>query len=511
MNFRSKYAVRTLCVAAAGVLCVWATLAEAGKQAEPAAKQTAAPAAEKPEAAPADPAAPAADGAKPKSLLDGDTSDKFDAGTAQDRQDLINIEKGKRDIRGQWLKQDVTQKLESVRGIVNDDPTAALKELKRTLNSVTASTDIDANTREQLRARVQQRIDQVASRKDQIDQDKTRAAERRAQEEARRHLVDQLVQRDEKLEQLIDRVRSLLTEGYQGNADAFEEAEAVARVAWELNPYSGTTAAAIFDSEAAGQLDKSQRLRSLRADMFLATLHQVELAHVPFPDEPPILWPSAEVWQALTERRKKWASVDLVRYNKIEERIRKSLDLPTDVEFIETPLDEAINFLKEQHNINIVLDKQKIADEGVATDTPITLQLSGISLRSVLKLMLEQYQLTYVIDNEVMKITTSVAAGEKLYTRVYPVGDLVIPVNSGMMGGMMGGMGGGMMGMMGNGMGGMGGGMMGGMGGGMGGGMMGGMGGMGGMGMMSVTDDAPAAQFNNSTVRERKKKLTSPE
>jgi hypothetical protein len=44
----------------------------------------------------------------------------------------------------------------------------------------------------------------------------------------------------------------------------------------------------------------------------------------------------------------------------------------------------------------------------------------------VLKLMLEKYQLTYVIDNEVMKITTSVAAGEKLFTRVYPVGDLVI-------------------------------------------------------------------------------------
>ena len=34
--------------------------------------------------------------------------------------------------------------------------------------------------------------------------------------------VDQLVQRDEQIEQMIDKVRSLMAEGYRGNADAFE-------------------------------------------------------------------------------------------------------------------------------------------------------------------------------------------------------------------------------------------------------------------------------------------------
>src|SRR6185369_12394382 len=105
-----------------------------------------------------------------------------------------------------------------------------------------------------------------------------------------------------------------------------------------------------------------------------------------------------------------------------------------------------------------------LTDEGVALDQPITLKLAGVTLRSVLKLLLEPVQLTYVIEDEVMKITTSAKAGEKLTTRVYPVGDLVIPIitprggmgGMGMMGG-MGGMGGGMGGMgMGGGMGGMG-------------------------------------------------------
>jgi hypothetical protein len=103
--------------------------------------------------------------------------------------------------------------------------------------------------------------------------------------------------------------------------------------------------------------------------------------------------------------------------------------------------------------------------------------LNGVSLKSGLRLLLGDYDLTFIIKDEVLLVTTHDKAETELVTKAYPVADLVIPIRSG--GGMMGGgmMGGGMMG-------GMGGGMMGGMGGGMGGGMMGGMGGgmMGGMG-----------------------------
>ena len=88
----------------------------------------------------------------------------------------------------------------------------------------------------------------------------------------------------------------------------------------------------------------------------------------------------------------------------------------------------------------------------------------------MLRIILEPLGLTYVIEDEVMKITTSLAAEEKLSVRVYPVGDLVIPIITPMAGGLgqglggtggfggQGGMGGGQFGMggMGGGMGGMG-------------------------------------------------------
>jgi hypothetical protein len=284
------------------------------------------------------------------------------------------------------------------------------------------------DARERLRSRLQASINQMLVSREKVDQERIHDIEKRAVEEAKRLATDQLVQRDEQIAQLIDKVRSLITEGYLGNADAFEQAEAVARASFGLAPYAGVTSAAIFDSEAAGQLDKAQRLRYLRYDKFLATLYQVELSHVPFPDEPPLLYPAPEVWKALTERRQKWKSVDLKRYNATEQKIHSSLPKPTTVEFVDLPLEDCITFLKDYHNINIWLDKPTLTEEAVALDQPITLKLAGVSLRSVLKLLLEPLQLTYVIEDEVMKITTSGKAADKLSLRVYPVGDLVIPI-----------------------------------------------------------------------------------
>jgi hypothetical protein len=413
---------------------------------------------------------------------------------------LLDDERELRKVRGQQLNREVQRKIEIANRASGTEPEAAIHGLKQVLTAVVSSTDIDPDVREGLRSRVQTVLDQLAVSLRQREMKQISQQEVRSALQAKELATEYLLQRDEQLEQLITKVSALLYEGYIGNADAFERAEEVARASFELAPYSGVTSSAIFTAEAAGQLDKSQRLRYRRYDQFLAVLHQVEMSHIPFPDEPPIVYPAPEVWQALSLRRLKWKSVDLMRWNPAEEKIRNRYDKPTNVEWQELPLEDCISYLADFHDINIIIDKVKVQEEGVALDQPITLRLQGVSLRSVLKLLLEPVQLTYIIENEVMKITTTGAAGDKLSTRVYPVGDLVIPIitpragmgGMGMMG--MGGMGGGGMGGMGGGMGGMGGGM-----GGMGGGMMGG-------GMMNVPDP-DADVFNNDAVKGKKKAL----
>jgi hypothetical protein len=433
-------------------------------------------------------------------------------GTAREG-DIVDEEVEAKRIRGQQLNTLVKNTIKEIDRTKKANPEDGLKNLKRLLTSINSSTDIDANDRESNRLRIQQKIDELTTLQQKVELQRITALERQAQLEAQRLTADQLVLRDERLTSLIEKVRALMNEGNAGNEQAFEQAELVARTTIEVAPYNGVSWQSIFVTEAANQLDRIMRLRLLRSDKFLEALYLVEKAHVPFPDEPPLLYPPPEVWQALTQRRKKWASVDLTKYSPKEEKLREALNQPTDVNFTDQSLKDCIEYLAKARGIDIVIDQNAIDEGGNSADLNeenITLQLNGVTLRSILKLLLNGKDLTWLIEDEVMKITTTEAAEDEgsIKPRVYPVGDLVIPPmmlqssGGGGFGGGMGGIGGGMGGGgMGGGMGGMGGGM-GGMGGGMG-GMGGGMGG----GMFSVDSVLPPGEF--SPVPLKKKPLTN--
>ena len=109
----------------------------------------------------------------------------------------------------------------------------------------------------------------------------------------------------------------------------------------------------------------------------------------------------------------------------IEARIRKALDSPTELEFIETPLSDVIEYLKDLHKIEIQLDAKELHDVGVSSDVPVTLTLKGVPLRTALWVLLHNRKLTYVIDNEVLLITRQERADARPATEVCVVADLL--------------------------------------------------------------------------------------
>jgi hypothetical protein len=121
--------------------------------------------------------------------------------------------------------------------------------------------------------------------------------------------------------------------------------------------------------------------------------------------------------------------------DEVSEKIRVALRSKTAVDFVETPLSDVVKFLKDKHDIEIHLDKSALEDVGIAADSPITWNLKGISLKSVLRLMLRELDLTYTVRDEVLLITTPEVAGASLCVRLYGVGDLVridesLPISS---------------------------------------------------------------------------------
>jgi len=383
-------------------------------------------------------------------------------------------------VVSEMLDTEVEHALRDARAHMSTDPLAVEGSLKLELSRILAAPELSAEARARLRMQLEATLResaQVAHTKEILDRQEAVA---RAAGLDRLRIADDLNRREEKLVQLMDRFDSLMAEGRYIAADELGETE-VARLAPDL-PIAHSAA---LTAHMTGARQADLALRMARQKAVVDTLGTVEVAMMPFPDDQPVVYPPADIWQELTVRRKKYTSTDLKVVSPSEKRIREALESPTRMEFIEMPLQDAVSYLKDYHDIEIQLNHRALEDAGVGSDTPMTLTVNGITLRSGLRLLLGEHDLTYIIKDEVLMITTQDEAETELVTKAYPVADLVIPIRSprGMMGGgMMGGgmMGGGMMGGMGGGMtGGMGGGMMGGMGG-MGGGMMGGMGGMGG-------------------------------
>jgi hypothetical protein len=115
----------------------------------------------------------------------------------------------------------------------------------------------------------------------------------------------------------------------------------------------------------------------------------------------------------------------LPRPTKEEENILATLGKRIDIDFNEVPLEECIKLLGEKTELPFWLDRPTLADEGVALDQPIRMNLKATRVEAVLRLMLKPLQLEFVPENDVVLITTSAKAGENLSTRTYPVRDLV--------------------------------------------------------------------------------------
>ena len=102
-----------------------------------------------------------------------------------------------------------------------------------------------------------------------------------------------------------------------------------------------------------------------------------------------------------------------------EQRINAALDDQTTQTFIETPLVEAIQVISRSHNIPIVIDRRALEEIGLSSDVGVSIDLRNVTLRSYLRLMLRDLDLTYLVKDEVMQITTAEAAEQNLVIEIY--------------------------------------------------------------------------------------------
>jgi hypothetical protein len=104
----------------------------------------------------------------------------------------------------------------------------------------------------------------------------------------------------------------------------------------------------------------------------------------------------------------------------LNQRLRSPIDFP------QTPLNVIMQQLAEEYDISIHFDTTALEAVAQSPEIEVSAAYHGITLRSALELMLGQVEdVTYIIDNEVLIITTEDEAESRMLTVVYQVDDLL--------------------------------------------------------------------------------------
>lgn len=106
-----------------------------------------------------------------------------------------------------------------------------------------------------------------------------------------------------------------------------------------------------------------------------------------------------------------------------EEKLQRALQQETEGNFPEIPLEEVMLYFSELHNVPIKIQAKALDDIGISDEELIDVHLSKISLKNALLQILDPIELTFVVDREMILITSKDRAAEMMKTRVYPVGD----------------------------------------------------------------------------------------
>jgi len=382
-------------------------------------------------------------------------------------------------VARQQLTSDIEQRLNEARQLVtNGQPEAALDVLRLAQNLVRSATNVPESARRQLDRRIQAQYLSTVRDEERIVAERLERQRLAAAAEQRGRGVDQFVANKNTISAMMSQFDTLMGEGvyntlYNGgmgdilaSTAPFYEARLLSQHARSLMhkgtlPYSDENPApyaGMFVSTAMGFLSQERQFETLKEYRFMLTLLDVDRAMVPFPDDKVIEYPDAELWRRLSERRiaRYGKAVDVFDRDPKTKQILAKLDEPLAMNFPnETPLEDVLNYIKQatqtptDSGIPIYLDPIGLNEAEKTETSPVSIDLDGVPLKTTLRLLLRQLDLTYTVKDGFLMITSKASEDQQTEIRVYPVADLaLIPISLISGGGMGGGMGMGGMGMM---------------------------------------------------------------
>ena len=129
-------------------------------------------------------------------------------------------------------------------------------------------------------------------------------------------------------------------------------------------------------------------------------------------------------WKEITARRK-----DLVSQKLTEKEVAllKALNSTLSVKY-DDDFESVIKHLQDRTGLTIMVDEGSMRDANADYKDNIKFSVEKASVRTILKKVLGDKGLTYIIKEGAIQVMTPKKASEFAVTRSYPIGDLVTPV-----------------------------------------------------------------------------------
>jgi type II secretory pathway component GspD/PulD (secretin) len=221
---------------------------------------------------------------------------------------------------------------------------------------------------------------------------------------------------------LMKRYHTFYKEGKYG------EAQALAQQCLEVDPDNVAASAGVQLAQTQGRLKDFHEISKEKEEFDLRALNDTDTVGPSVVVDP--LKFNDKIWKRAGKRHGYPDGIPGLVRSQRERDIERRLQAPISLNFKDARLGDVIDSLHDLSGLNVVPDKAALDENSISMDKQLDLRVENISMKSALNLLLQQLHLTYVVKDEALVITTEDNARGKLKRVVYPVADLVVPVES---------------------------------------------------------------------------------
>ena len=325
--------------------------------------------------------------------------------------DLLEYARRMNEVAVLQLEMDAKLSLKDAERLAVAEPAKAVEKLKQLLAVVEADQKLPQERRETLLRVVKDRIRVSETATDNAAVAAAEAKARALAEAAQKAEDEKRTVEAAKVKEGLTTIAQLRKEGKV--ADATKQSREL------LTNYPQNLAVQVLNgvSTTADQIAAANDVRKEKEAGVAAMMREVEKAAVlPKGD---IEFPKD--WKEKTALRTKGQ-----RLSEEEIKVLQALNSTMKPEFKSSRLQDVIDTLSTFTGRAILIEKAALDEANLSYDTPITFApRSSISMRNVLRSVLGQVGLTYVVRDNIIQVTSQPRARDMMITKTYYVGDIV--------------------------------------------------------------------------------------